>query len=193
MNRSEDIMIMQKRLYLPLGSPVLPILVSDLNEFVSVRYANFPEQLRFIEDDSTLKYQLNNEQTMNFSFKRLTLALQTTESLSDLQLLEFIQELTQRLGASLRILLQDFVLQTVSEDSKLVLLDDACTLHFEIDSLTEEAKFSLSFPAKYNKLAQLEVISALETLNLGKTILLKVQKFRGIGYRGVELKISFKY
>ncbi|WP_172585170.1 hypothetical protein, partial [Ligilactobacillus agilis] len=115
---------MQKRLYLPLGSPVLPILVSDLNEFMAVRYANFPEQLRFIEDDSTLKYQLNNEQAMNFSFKRLTLALQTTESesLSDLQLLEFIQELTQRLGASLRILLQDFVLQTVSEDSKLVLL-----------------------------------------------------------------------
>ncbi|WP_172585434.1 hypothetical protein [Ligilactobacillus agilis] len=186
-------MIMQKRLYLPLGSPVLPILVSDLNEFMAVRYANFPEQLRFIEDDSTLKYQLNNEQAMNFSFKRLTLALQTTESesLSDLQLLEFIQELTQRLGASLRILLQDFVLQTVSEDSKLVLLDNTCTLHFEIDSLTEEAKFSLSFPAKYNKLTQLEVINALEVLDLGKTVSLKTKKFRGIGYRGVELKISF--
>ncbi|WP_143449856.1 hypothetical protein [Ligilactobacillus agilis] len=191
MNKSEDIMIMKKRLYLPLGSSVLPILVSDLNEFMAVKYGDFPEQLRFIEEDSTLKYQLNNEQTMNFSFKRLTLALQTTESLSDLQLLEFIQELTQRLGASLRILLQDFVLQTVSEDSKLVLLDDACTLHFEIDSLTEEAKFSLSFPAKYNKLTQLEVISALETLDLGETVLLKAKKFRGIGYRGVELKISF--
>ncbi|WP_192944289.1 hypothetical protein [Ligilactobacillus agilis] len=191
MNKSEDIMIMKKRLYLPLGSSVLPILVSDLNEFMAVKYGDFPEQLRFIEEDSTLKYQLNNEQTMNFSFKRLTLALQTTESLSDLQLLEFIQELTQRLGASLRILLQDFVLQTVSEDSKLVLLDDACTLHFEIDSLTEEAKFSLSFPAKYNKLTQLEVISALETLDLGETVSLKAKKFRGIGYRGVELKISF--
>ena len=184
-------MIMQKRLYLPLGSPVLPILVSDLNEFMAVQYGDFPEQLRFIEEDSTLKYQLNNEQAMNFSFKRLTLALQVTESLSDLQLLEFIQELTQRLGASLRILLQDFVLQTVSEDSKLVLLDDACTLHFEIDSLTEGAKFSLSFPAKYNKLTQLEVISALETLDLGETVSLKAKKFRGIGYRGVELKISF--
>lgn len=184
-------MIMQKRLYLPLGSPVLPILVSDLNEFMAVKYGDFPEQLRFIEEDSTLKYQLNNEQAMNFSFKRLTLALQVTESLSDLQLLEFIQELTQRLGASLRILLQDFVLQTVSEDSKLVLLDDACTLHFEIDSLTEEAKFSLSFPAKYSKLTQLELINALEVLDLGKTVSLKTKKFRGIGYRGVELKISF--
>lgn len=191
MNRSEDIMIMQKRLYLPLGSPVLPILVSDLNEFMAVKYGDFPEQLRFIEEDSTLKYQLNNEQTMNFSFKRLTLTLQETESLSDLQLLEFIQELTQRLGVSLRILVQDFVLQTVSEDSKLVLLDDTCTLHFEIDSLTEEAKFSLSFPAKYNKSTQLEVINALEVLDLGKTVLLKTKKFRGIGYRGVELKISF--
>ena len=184
-------MIMQKRLYLPLGSPVLPILVSDLNEFMAVKYNDFPEQLRFIEEDSMSKYQLNNEQAMNFSFKRLTLALQATESLSDLPLLEFIQELTQRLGASLRILLQDFVLQTVSEDSKLVLLDDTCTLHFEIDSLTEEAKFSLSFPAKYNKLTQLEVISAFETLDLGEKVSLKAKKFRGIGYRGVELKISF--
>lgn len=184
-------MIMQKRLYLPLGSPVLPILVSDLNEFMAVKYVGFPEQLRFIEEDSTLKYQLNNEQAMNFSFKRLTSALQENESLSDLQLLEFIQELTQRLGVSLRILVQDFVLQTVSEDSKLVLLDDTCTLHFEIDSLVEEAKFSLSFPAKYNKSTQLEVINALEVLDLGKTILLKTKKFRGIGYRGVELKISF--
>ena len=49
-------MIMQKRLYLPLGSPVLPILVSDLNEFMAVKYGDFPEQLRFIEEDSTLKF-----------------------------------------------------------------------------------------------------------------------------------------
>lgn len=148
------------RIYLPIGSNILPPLVSDLNTFMLVTYPNFPHRLTFLAQKN-LAFQIDNQPSITFSFKQLTLNLQATESFSDLQLLEFIQELTERLGTTLRILIQDFVLQNVSEDSCLALTDKSCHLHFEIDSGKDTATMTVSFPARYNKITQTELLVAL--------------------------------